>query len=257
MQTALYPEFAIAKIKNPSKNWAFPIIGGLIKIIILIPVGIEIAVLMFYVFILQIINSFYVLFNKKYWKYCFETTTKTINLTARTALFFAGLTDKYPGFSLEESKEFTLKFIYPTKPSSPFAFPVFGGIARVILLIPFGIYSQVIGNGARVGVVASSIPVFFKGRYPDSTYELKVDSLRLSFAELAYFAGISDKYPSFKINMNNQTIKIILIIIGTIIMLSQWKTNDKPQQLKDDLYKQTPYFKSLPNRFVPPQDQFR
>ncbi len=256
METALYPEFAIEKIKNPSKNWAFPIAGGLVKIIILIPIGIEIAILAIYIFILQIINSFYILINKKYWPYCFEMTTRTMNLIARATLFFAGLTNNYPGFNLEESKDFSLKFSMPTKPSAFFAFPIIGGIARGILLIPFAIYAQIVGNGARVGVIASSIPVFFKGSYPDSTYELTVDALRLTFSELAFFAGISDKYPSFKINMNNQTIKIALIIVGTLIFIGQAKFNHKSRSMMDnDSHRSPSYLENLPNRYLPPMDQ--
>lgn len=247
METALYPEFSIAKIKEPSRNWAFPIFGGVIKALILIPIFIEMGLLMFFIFILQIINSFYVLINRKYWQYCFDMTTKTINLTAQTVLFFSGLTNTYPNFILKESDQFTLKFSMPASPSPLFAFPIFGGIARGLLLIPFAIYSQIIANGARVGVVASSIPVFFQGRYPDSTYELTVDAMRLMFAELAYFAGISDKYPSFKINMNNQTIKIALIIIGTIILLGQSKFNDKAKTY-DNNYRNSPYLENYPPR---------
>jgi hypothetical protein len=252
METAFYPDFSIPKIKEPSRNWAFPIFGGLVKIIILIPIFVEIALLMLYIFFLQIINSFYVLFNKKYWQYCFDTTVKTINLIAQAALFFAGLSNKYPDFSLKASNEFELKFTMPINPSPLFAFPIFGGIARGILIIPFAIYSQIIANGARVGVVASSIPVFFKGRYPDSTYELAIDALRLQFSELAYFAGISDKYPSFKINMNHQTAKIALIIIGTIILITQWKANDKSKDWDDDFKQKNPHMQDYPNRYIPP-----
>lgn len=248
METALYPHFSVPKIKEPSRNWAFPIFGGLLKIIILIPIFLEIAILMFYIFILQVINSFYVLFNRKYWQYCFDMTTKTINLVAQAVLFFAGLSNKYPDFTLKESDQFELKFTMPASPSPIFAFPIFGGIVRGILLIPFALYSQVIANGARVGVVASSIPVFFKGRYPDSTYELTLDALRLMFAELAYFAGISDKYPSFKINMNHQTIKIALIIIGTVILLGQWKTNHNARDYDNNNYKNSPYLENYSPR---------
>lgn len=211
--------------------WAFPIFGGLAKIIILIPVFIEIGLLFLYIFILQVINSFYVLFNKKYWDYCFKTTIGTFNLLAKTEFFFSGLSNKYPGFDLKLNGDFELKFIMPKTPSIWFAFPIFGGIARAILLIPFAIFSQVISNGANVGVIASSIPVFFKGRYPDSTFEFLSDSVRLNLSASTYFAGISDKYPNFKINMDHQLIKIVLIIIGTLLLF-QSKFNGTDQKIE-------------------------
>lgn len=235
--------------------WAFPIFGGLAKIIILVPVFIEIAILFIYIFFLQIINSFYVLTSKKYWPYCFATTVGTLNLIAKTDFFFAGLSDKYPGFDLKLNGDFDLEFAMPKSPNPAFAFPIIGGIARAILLIPFVIFSQIISNGAHVGVAASSVPVFFKGRYPDSTYEFLVDSVRLNMSETAYFAGISDKYPNFRINMDHQLIKIALIMIGTLLFF-QLKFNHpeikKMEQPKDFV----PQLQNLPNQ-VPSYPNYR
>lgn len=253
MESAVYPELTITKIKDPNRWWAIPIFGGVAKIIILIPVGVEIALLVIYVLILQIINSFHVLFNKKYWHYCFETTTGTLTLIAKVVFFFSGLSDKYPGFSLKSNGDFDLKFTYPAKPRTFFAIPAVGAIARGILLIPFAIYSQVIANGARIGVVGSSVPVFLYGKYPDSTFELTRDYLRLTLSEMAYFTGISDKYPSFKINMDHQTIKIFLIIAGTILLFSQWKFH-KTEDKMNDFKPQRSYIQNLPNNYQPHQN---
>ncbi len=255
-ENSIYPELTITKIKNPNRNWAIPILGGLAKIIILIPVFLEIAVLMLYIFLLQVINSLHVLFGQKYWPHCFEVTTGTFNLVTKTTFFFYGLSDKYPGFNLKLNGDFSLKFQMPQKPGIFYAIPILGIVARGILIIPFAIYSQVIGNGAKVGVVASSIPVFFNGRYPDSTFELARDSTRLTLSQMAYFAGISDKYPSFKIDMNRQTIKIALIIIGTLMLLSQWKANHKPKVQDDYLKNYSPYMRQYQNQ-MPPAYQYR
>lgn len=222
-ESLIYPILSIEKIKAPNRYWATPFLGGIAKIIILIPIFVEIAVLFIYIFLLQIINSFYVLFGRKYWQYCFDAICGVLVLIVKTTFFFEGLSDKYPGFNLKLNGDFDLKFTYPLKPGAFFAIPILGGIARGILLIPFAIYSQVISNGAKVGVVGSSVPVLLNGRYPDSTFELARDAQRLSLSAMAYFAGISDKYPSFKISMNNQTIKIFLIIVGTILIFSQWE----------------------------------
>lgn len=183
-------------------------------------------------------------------------TTGTLNLVAKTTFFFYGLSDKYPGFNLKLNGDFDLKFQMPQKPGAFFAIPILGIVARGILIIPYAIYSQVIGNGAKVGVVGSSIPVFFSGRYPDSTFELARDSMRLTLSQMAYFAGISDKYPSFKINMDHQTIKIALIIIGTLMLLSQWKSNHKPKATDDNWKNYSPYMRQYQNQ-MPPAYQFR
>ena len=254
----IYPELSITKIKNPSKAWAFPIFGGIAKIIILIPVFVEIALLTVYAFLLQVINSFYILINHKYWRYCFEITTGALTLIAKTTFFFFGLSDKYPGFDLKTNGDFTLKFTYPQKPKTLYVIPAIGGIIRAVLLIPYLIYTQVISNGAKVGMIGSSVPVFLNGKYPDSTFELARDSLRLSLSQWSYFAGISDVYPSFKINMErNQTIKIFLIIIGALLVFGQWRVNHKSAFEKNELKNKAPYMQQLPNRYAPPYQNYR
>ena len=143
-----------------------------------------------------------------------------MRLMTKTTFFFAGLTDKYPGFNLKIEDKYKLDLDYPKKPNRLFAFPLLGFLARIILLIPYFIYSGLINGGARIGVLVSFVSVFIKGRYPESTFELSRDSLRLGLSEMAYIAGLSDKYPSFKISANHLKIKIALIILGLIFNTS-------------------------------------
>lgn len=207
--------------------WAFPVLGGVVKIIILIPVFIELAALMLFDFFILIVNAFYVLVNGKYWKYSYELNLGIMRLITKTTFFFAGLTDKYPGFNLKIEDKYKLEIDYPKNPNRLFAFPIFGILARIILLIPYFIYSGIINGGARIGVLVSFASVFVKGRYPESTFELSRDSMRLGLSEMAYLAGLSDKYPSFKISTDHKKIKIALIILGLIFNTS-W-SNDRDQ----------------------------
>ena len=57
-----YPDLRIERIQNPNRFYAFPFLGGLFKIIILIPVLIELAFLILFWAFVTIINSFVVLF---------------------------------------------------------------------------------------------------------------------------------------------------------------------------------------------------
>ncbi len=238
----IYPALEFDRIKNPSRFWATPIIGGLIKIVILIPVFIEIIFLILYIFIVSVINSFVVLLTGKYWRHCFNVITKTLHLTTKTGLFFVGLTNKYPGFTFDIEDKIKLSFEFPQKPSRFFAIPVLGGLARIILLLPFTIYTNVISNGAFFGAIVSSFPVFFKSRYPESTYEIGKDAMRLGLSEIMYFNGLSDSYPSFNISMNHQTIKIMLIIVGVLMLFNQTKT-------KNDRFKNEDFRNNFNNQY--------
>lgn len=242
----IYPDLKIDRIKNPNRMWAFPLFGGLVKIIILIPVFIELAFLTLFDFFILIINSFYVLFTGQYWRYSYDLNLGIMRLITKTAFFFAGLTDKYPGFNLRIEDKYKLDLDYPKNPNRLFAIPIFGFLARIILLIPYFIYSGLINGGARIGVLVSFASVFVKGRYPESTFELSRDSMRLGLSEMVYMAGLSDKYPSFKVSTNHIKIKIALIILGLIFNTS-WSKNDIDQNYDMNDYDFRP--SEIQNRF--------
>lgn len=219
--TEYYPQLEIARNIKANRFYAFPLLGFLTKIIFLIPVGLWLVLLYLASFILgELINSFIVLFTGKYWQSAYQINLYAIKMMVKTTFYLQGLTDKYPGFG-NDSGDFKLEIAYPGKPSRFYAIPLLGGLVRIILLIPYIIFQQVIGNGANVGVFFSFAKVLFKGEYPESTYEFARDSVRISQAPIIYLSGLSDKYPSFQIDLkHHQVIKIILIIIGALSLFS-------------------------------------
>lgn len=210
----IYPKFSIAHIKNPTRFWAFPVLGGLIKILIMAPVFIELVFVGLYVLIITVfINSLVVLVTGKYWRHCYNVNTGLLKLGAKIHLYFIGLSNKYPGFSLDVHG-FDLNFTYPQTSNRYFAIPIFGGLARLVLLVPYLVYNGAISKGAFLGVIISSLWVLFKGRYPETSYEFARDALRLNISQTLYFTGIEDKYPSFYISLDHATLKLLLIIFA-------------------------------------------
>jgi hypothetical protein len=222
-----YPLLAVRKIENPNKMWATPIVGGIAKAIYLIPVGIWLYLLLLAVMVVTIINSFMVFFTGQYWEMAYRLALGVMRLEAKVGFFFTGLTDRYPGFSLDNPADdlFSVDMAMPTAPSRGFAIPLFGGIVRGILLIPFSIFAQVIATAAELAVIVASIPVFMTGQYPQSLFELVRDGTRLYLSAAAYFLGLSDDYPSFSISMENPNVKWIFIGLGILITFGQFVGN--------------------------------
>lgn len=218
-KTELYPKLSIKNNLKPIRLYATPFLGGIIKIILLVPQIIEAFILAPVVFVLIIINSLYVLTFGKYWDTTYELALNYIRFMVKIYFFWAGFNDIYPGFSLSTNGRFVLDIKKPSSPNRLFAFPFLGGFVRLLFLIPYLIYSQVLGNGAWVGVMASSFSVFLKGKYPESTFEFAVDTERVGLGLFFNLVGFSDRYPSFKISMRHKRIKIILIIMGVILFL--------------------------------------
>ena len=84
-----------------------PVIGGAIKLLIVIPVSIWLLFVDFAAIILSIINGFFVLFAGKYWEPAYTLAVGSMRLTAKANCFVLGLSNTYPGFSLDSSDDDT------------------------------------------------------------------------------------------------------------------------------------------------------
>jgi len=234
MTSDIYPTITIARNVHPNRWYAIPVIGFISKLIIVIPVAIEVLCLNIAVFVMLCIGPFVILFTKRYWLPEYELYLGLMRLQTKVSFFLYGLTDTYPGFSLE-SKTFALVIPIPQKPTIAFAIPLLGFLARIILLIPFSMYTSVIKLAGILAFFVSWIAVLFGGVYPEPTYEIIRDGIRLSLASTSYLAGLSDNYPSFWISMNHKGIKITLIVIAAILfLLNQFSsfTHHKSTQYK-------------------------
>ena len=221
----MYPVLKIDYVKNPNRFYAFPILGAVVKFIMLIPIGIEIVVLAIVFGVLSIINSFIVLFTGDYWDTAYNFTLGFMRLTTKAFAFLSGLTNSYPGFDFTLPKEITLNMPKPQHPNRLFAIPILGFLIRIILLIPYNVWNQILSESSGIGIFVSFAPVLFAGRYPESTYELARDQVRVSLGSLCYLSGLSDNYPSFWISMNHKNVKIILIILGALVLLNNLSGN--------------------------------
>jgi Domain of unknown function (DUF4389) len=214
-----FPTLQAERIADPNRLWAFPILGILVKALLLIPFSIWLVIVEFLVFVLIVLNSLAVLFTGAYWRPAYDFTLGFMRLTTKLYFYVAGLTDKYPSFGFEINDRYSFDMPMPEHPSRGFAIPFLGGIARVILLIPFAIWVYFVLYGTFVGLVAAAFVVLFRGAYLESVFELVRDSVRLQTASIAYIAGLSDSYPSFTISTNHGTAKVVFIVLGVLLLV--------------------------------------
>jgi len=219
--TKMYPEIKISLNKNPSRFYAIPLIGFFIKLLMVIPVGIEVYLVGIAVWVFSIINSFGIFFTGKYSKTAYNLNLGLIRLSTNVSFFLFGLTDKYPGFALDTTN-YDLDVEFNKTPSRLLATPILGMIIRGFLLIPYFIYRQVVQTAFFLAIIVSWIPVLFNGKYPATTHEITRDSVRIDQAVSVYFLGLSDSYPSWYIDMHHKGIKLLLIILAIIITLLSW-----------------------------------
>jgi hypothetical protein len=238
----LYPVITINRIKDPRRAYAFPIFGGLVKLITLIPQMFMLWFASLCVGISLLINPFVVLFTGRYWMPAYDWVVKYTNLQVKMSFFLYGLTNRYPGFSFSIQDSYIVNVPYPTVPNKLYAIPLLGLAIRAIPMIPFSIYSSILSNAGSVMAFFSSFGVLFKGYYPESTFELVRDATRVNMAASLYFAGISDTVPTFKISKNHLGIKLLFIFFGVLLTILNTINNisDATNPEKSKRYKMYP-----------------
>ncbi len=213
----LYPRINSQLPKRPKRLYAIPVLGLFLKILMLLPVGIEISFLFLAFYIASVANSLYVLFTGRFWSPVYNFGFGLLTLFTKSSLFLTGVTDEYPGFKIKSSSLISLE--PPKKPNRLFALPLLGGVVRTLLLVPYYIFGTVVSYASYFGALYAVKYVLLERKYPEITYEIILDSTRVNLATSLYFFGFSDSYPSFKISMNHKTEKIVLLILGTLVFI--------------------------------------
>lgn len=251
-KSEIYPSISAELIKDPSKFYANPIVGIFVKTILLFPVAIEIGFLSSVGVFISIANSFVVLVKGKMWGDAYKFYIGLFRLIVKNSFFLYGFTNKYPGFTLDIQDNFKLDIEYPKTSNRFLAIPIFGGLARIILLIPFAIFTYIIQMASTLGIYLIAWAfVLFKGRYPETMFELGRDYMRLNLAIYSYLLGIKDNYPSFEISWNHKREKIILIAVAVILFIVNMASSAASNKSKKD-YKNT-----FPERFSTSSKYYR
>src|SRR4051812_30923753 len=182
----MYPELTVEQIHDPNRLWAIPIVGGMIKGIILIPIFIAAAVLVVIYAFMCIANAFVVLFTGRYWQTAYNFILGMVRWLTKIWLYWLGVINKYPGFDFATGDEFSLDMAMPERPNRVFAIPILGAVIRYILTIPYAIWLIIVEYAVMVGALVATIPVLFKGQYPESVYEIVRDFTRIYAAYMLY-----------------------------------------------------------------------
>ncbi len=195
--------------ERPAQNkrfWAVPLLGILVKSIILIPHMIVLSILEILIIIAYCILWVPVLLGGKYPEWGYALMGGTLRWSTRVTAYLYGLTDEYPPFTFrsanEEGHRYTVQVAIEVQPRNSrwWAFPLLGVTVKLIILIPHLIALSLLGSLVTLVLLGLWIPVLFGGRYPDAGYQLCGGTLRWSVRVSAYFFGLTDRYPPFSFN---------------------------------------------------------
>lgn len=187
--------FSVDYLENPNRLWAFPVLGGAVKLIVVVPISLWLMFVAIAAMTLSVINGFFVLFTGRYWSPAHALALGSMRLSAKANCFFLGLSDTHPGFSLNSSPEVRLEIALPKKPNRFLALPLVGGLVRLAILVPIFIFLFVLGLLVMVVYWFTWIPVLLIGKYPEGLFSLMVFVQRFQLKLSAFTFGLSDRYP--------------------------------------------------------------
>jgi uncharacterized protein DUF4389 len=186
-----------------NRLYAFPVVGFIIKYIILIPHLIMLAVLNWVVMILQFVIWIPVLFTGRYPAWAHQIVGGTLSWTTRVNAFMYGLSDTYPAFSLADpgtGTEAVMLFQPAPTANQLYAVPLLGFLIKSIILIPHFIVLGVLSFVVMLALLVTWIPVLFTGQYPEWGRTLVGGMLRWNVRLYAFWYGLTDAYPPFQLN---------------------------------------------------------
>jgi hypothetical protein len=164
--------------------------------------------------VLTVVAGVAVLFTGRYPRGIFDFNVGVLRWTWRVSYYAwsGGLgTDRYPPFSLrvDPNDAATLEIAYPARLSRPLVL-----VKWWLLAIPhYVIVGLLVGGGGGLGdraasgpgllgvlVVVAAVILLFRGRYPQSIFDLVVGLNRWVFRVVAYAALMTDRYPPFRLD---------------------------------------------------------
>ena len=102
------------------------------------------------------------------------------------------------------------KYCYPTivasvpvHPNRVLQFPIFGYILKAIICIPVEILSGILLCCSFIIAILNWFIVVFTGKFNPGMFQLVLGALRLNLKIYYYLTGLTDKYPGFKLEIED------------------------------------------------------
>jgi hypothetical protein len=186
-----------------NKLFAVPVLGYLVKTVMLIPHLIVLAILQMVVAVLQYVLWIPVIVLGRYPNWGHLIVGGTLSWHNRVVAYYFGLEETYPAFSLADpgtGREAQMLFQPAPTSSRLYAFPLVGYAIKMVVLIPHMIALYVLTLLAMLAILVTWIPVLLTGRYPDWGYTLVGGWNRYFTRYYAYWYGLTDAYPPFRLS---------------------------------------------------------
>jgi hypothetical protein len=201
-QSSFPVQVTIERQSEYSKLYAVPILGFVIKGIMLIPHIIALYILVIVSELISLVLWIPVLTGGQYPPIGFQLVGGTVRWSIRVYAFLYGLTDRYPPFSLGSDNDgYPVNVTYDPSATGNklYAIPIVGIVVRAVMLIPHLIVLYILAAVIAIMQLGLWVPVLMSGQYPDVGYSFVGGYLRWAARVAAFMFGLTDTYPPFRL----------------------------------------------------------
>ena len=183
-----------------NRLWGIPILGVLIRSILVIPHILVLSLVAIVVTIQLLLTWIPVLLLGRFPGWGYRWVGGYLGWAARVGAYVSLLTPTYPPFSLSgDDHPIRVRYDEGVRIFRLWGLPVVGTLFRAVLLIPHFIALWFVGLLAAVLVIFSWVPVLFMGRQADVIYSVVGGATRWWLRVAAYLFKMVDRYPPFSL----------------------------------------------------------
>jgi hypothetical protein len=190
-------------VEYRNKLYAVPIIGLVLKWVMLIPFFIALYIVSIIVQLAGYVTWIPVMFVGKYAGFADTIYGGYVRWTSRIAAYMTGIQDHYPSFSFADdagSGDVSITWPFNEQPKRLWAFPILGIVLKVIICIPHFIALAILSLLCCLLVLVTWIPVITSGVYPQWGIDFIGGTIRWHTRLFTYLYGIHDQYPPFSLD---------------------------------------------------------
>ena len=183
-----------------ARYWGIPIIGQLIRWILLIPHFIVLFLVAIVVALMLLVAWIPVLFLGHFPSWGYRWVGGFLGYSQRVSAYALLMTPAYPPYALEtEEYPVLVRFDEGERIFRLWGVPIVGHLVRAIVLIPHFIVLWVLGILTFFLAIVVWVPVLLLGRQADVIYTIVGGSYRWQLRTMAYLFMMVDKYPPFSL----------------------------------------------------------
>ncbi len=188
------------RLARINRLWGIPVVGILVRTILLIPHFILLALIAIVAALLSLVTWIPVLILGRFPGWGYRWIGGLMGWFVRVQAYLELLTPTYPPFSLSgEEHPVTVRFDEGVRINRLWGIPLIGIWVRFIILIPHYIVLSFLNILATFLIWFTWVPVLFTGHQADVIYTIVGGYNRWYFRVLAYQFLMVDRYPPFSL----------------------------------------------------------